>query len=1102
MKRTSIILTILSALAVSCTEEKQDSPIVPAAESSAWIIMAEPSAIGPVEAVPWTRTYVGKGFEEKIHGATLGIYQDGKLVTTRHIEGAVGEGFDIAGELLSDEAYSYYLLTGTIASSIPGNTPITAFPDNEDDVAGLEFFNSAGMASTLKECGLDRAGCILDKTPEEADEMDGKSDGRITIPLRSLWAKVVISMDFSEIPAEDFDFRGTAAMTCNRRLRPFATEGSKALAPADTETGLSDDAATLTPAQKAGTEPLVLYLPENMQGTLLPTNSDPYKKTLENSELPGAGKGLLTYIKVLCSLDFKNGVSSKGNETAEYRILPGENNVSNFDIRGGKQYKMTLRPTVDGIFMDIWKFGGDMEDSRDISIAGIQTAADQNSPRKTLTTSETIAVSPSAGTSFMAIVNLSPEGSTTGSPVDYTIDSFEDKLGWDLTEESKERLRADGIEWSIDKVQAWHKEDGSLVFRKEGEPTEGLISDGSGWLAVLSFSTTKALEEGEEIPVTIATPVKGKEATFSVKPTYDGLLTISPERDGGYIAQLCTVTPRWTDPGIEGARFVTRGTYGIVELQNTGWGSASGELASGETARVGMVKSGTGTIQTQIKVGGQWKNYNILVSEGSTLKAVPSTLSYTVSEPTLLFKEDLLTFCIDGTPQKYTLQYHGKDNSGILSVAAKDDDGFGDKFTPSLYSRLLEPVIKISTYGVGAFLGEVGKDSLAIIKLKNGDAGIVPDYRYEDLIEGYAKAYPAIKDNLSAIAKKPAYHNGEETNLGILNNTAIVEISSRECVRKTRTQFSVSDESLHFGDKLLNTNLSDFENYQSLEVGCPLAKDLRFKVEQDGSVSVHFIGNTGQDAEHSAGKFMLQTTIKNKYSGEDITVELGTLEVYLHATHIASIYTSTNSQREHIHEICARIQTSFNARGSFLPFVGLYDVIKDNDLYQMAYTNNGLIPAETGNRYYYKGTKTYLRPYVQEKHVKAGEFISDLHFGEKGQTDHGLSTSMFASEILSSDSLHIYFPPIVALQSGLQSDDGIIDKIDKHKGDYAERLSYKKIGNRLFIWSKGYKYPVADGEDRTEGTLGIGYAVLQLPTLETDPVTCHWVSDTEFKHYD
>ena len=97
-------------------------------------------------------------------------------------------------------------------------------------------------------------------------------------------------------------------------------------------------------------ETYTLYVPENCQGDLLST-TDPALKSADNPALSNV-KDKLTYIEFQGTVNPSNVYAAQigysGNVT--YRFYLGSDNCKNFDVEGGKDYRVTMGFTVDKIF--------------------------------------------------------------------------------------------------------------------------------------------------------------------------------------------------------------------------------------------------------------------------------------------------------------------------------------------------------------------------------------------------------------------------------------------------------------------------------------------------------------------------------------------------------------------------------------------------------------------------------------------------------------------------------------------------------------------------------------------------------------------------------
>ena len=90
-------------------------------------------------------------------------------------------------------------------------------------------------------------------------------------------------------------------------------------------------------------EIISLYAYENLQGTLLPDNKDPWQKV--PSSISGSADKC-SFIEMECSYDF-NGISS---DDIIYRMYLGHDNTSNFDVCRNTVYCLTFIPTEQEIY--------------------------------------------------------------------------------------------------------------------------------------------------------------------------------------------------------------------------------------------------------------------------------------------------------------------------------------------------------------------------------------------------------------------------------------------------------------------------------------------------------------------------------------------------------------------------------------------------------------------------------------------------------------------------------------------------------------------------------------------------------------------------------
>lgn len=166
----------------------------------------------------------------------------------------------------------------------------------------------------------------------------------------------------------------------NRRLYPFSPAGSRALSSEDimTESDYNPDLNDREEARKHYTDSemgpgpgffqdttIVFYVPENMQGKLLPVNADPMEKTGDRlKDINGKDySGLCTYLE-LNTMKVAAGSGTSG--TVTYRCYLGGDTTTDFNVERNGRYDVVLDLTPEGFSLDNWKVvrGDDWTDVR------------------------------------------------------------------------------------------------------------------------------------------------------------------------------------------------------------------------------------------------------------------------------------------------------------------------------------------------------------------------------------------------------------------------------------------------------------------------------------------------------------------------------------------------------------------------------------------------------------------------------------------------------------------------------------------------------------------------------------------------------------------
>lgn len=324
-----------------------------------------------------------------------------------------GEGFDTKASLLegSENVYSgalvavYYSSTGLMDSvqeipadmqtvlSLPAGQEVDLFVlgnlwaiDKDDaskrNLAGVYAENFPSNVGSLKSFSYHLDGRDINseyrhqnfsEIAEYGIPFVGSLSSRsysgsesITVECRRLFSKISLTVDHSGLDGgENPDYFRNVKLylrQANCAMMPFSDEPQRALSASDIIDGDYDP--SMVNASKMCFD---FYVPENMQGTLLPGNEDPELKDRDYivSKLGSDLAGLLTYVEFTAEVSADAG--GYGGPVT-YRFYLGNDNCSNFDLQGNRQYDVTLGFRVSSLFEPDWKLSPDLSDNREIGI--------------------------------------------------------------------------------------------------------------------------------------------------------------------------------------------------------------------------------------------------------------------------------------------------------------------------------------------------------------------------------------------------------------------------------------------------------------------------------------------------------------------------------------------------------------------------------------------------------------------------------------------------------------------------------------------------------------------------------------------------------------
>lgn len=267
--------------------------------------------------------------ETKLSNIVLAFYEGGVLYDTGYYTSSFSS---MSKKLLAGKTYNIY------AAANMGDVR-ASFPERETEVSGFSY--SIPSYTAVNSTGIPMSG--------KKEGYVAGSDGNRNIPLTRLLAKVSVNITCTW---ENPRIGEVRIFNMNKTLKPFGTSvvasASDVLSFQDYET-----------ATGVGTYSAVLYVPENMQGTIAGI-ADSFHKTNDQGNASVSGKAaLLTYMQT------KVSSTSTYSGDVYYRSYLGNNITTNFDIKRNTHYVWNLTYTEDGLQYNDWKHDtGDLSGTR------------------------------------------------------------------------------------------------------------------------------------------------------------------------------------------------------------------------------------------------------------------------------------------------------------------------------------------------------------------------------------------------------------------------------------------------------------------------------------------------------------------------------------------------------------------------------------------------------------------------------------------------------------------------------------------------------------------------------------------------------------------
>lgn len=859
-RRFKILATGLAAAVMATSACVRQEPTVPdiRPEEETEVKLVFSSGV-TMESSLWTKARNTVDVEEdRITGAALAIYDsNGVLVHTDRVAGEF-TGFSQAVSLNKDREYSCYLVTGYIAGEI-------VFPERESGLQTLQVENTMkngdgnyDMTAALRDYGPDRAGSIKSLKPAMLDREDGVEDGIVTIPVKSLWAKVSVSFEPDAVSGYEVGlyYGGTescGALMGSRIFMPFSTTGCRNVS--DSFALLPMETRTADGGMPDASEPFVFFVPENMFGNLLADNSDSDRKTPAAVEaIHGAAVAQAverSSVAVSCPAYAPWGDLG----TLTYRFCLGDNTTSNFDIRRNTLYNVVLTATENGFAIKEWKAELDLTDTRSMLFrAPFRKVGADGKPFFADTSHAYVNVS--------GVFYLIPD--YLARRINRTVAQYGAVPGWKLTTASMDLLESLGITYALQKKYVYIKTDSPDIFIEDAAASDNrntvyyervrIKTD------VMAFTPSADLTTGMSFPITAQTYDGVHSATVTVHVRADGSAVVDWDHEPQYIAQQGLLRTTAMTGSVNSVSFSVPAQYAdYIDID---------------------ASAGDGTCIVKAKKAGDvYVAYNGLSSQGTVICTGSVPLS--IRTPILRAGTSICNLSADGTAVTLTPYYVSGDGTA-MTLAGTDALGYGDRFSPTLYNALLAPKVSVSDGLAAPFLGAEGTQAY-VARLESGGQGIddLLGCTFADAITVSAKAAPDVNPaSCDVFLKTPLGYIGTDRKLATIDNHVLTGLQTAHfastAVKKGET-VTVSGVSFTLGANIANLSIEE-------------AGDISFSIGSGGTLCA-----AGKAAPTSltAGRKVLYAVCRNTRSGQTVSVPSGYLEVYLHTVPKAVIDLTT-----------------------------------------------------------------------------------------------------------------------------------------------------------------------------------------------------------------
>ena len=278
----------------------------------------------PEKTMDVTFHIVAEGFADTRSSFTWG---DNEI---RDIQIVVTEEDGSVFEVLYSDSPSDLSFTGVVGRRY--RIWAAANPGGKVEVRNLQDFTTGTRSITKSEIAA--SGIPMFNGPDGQEILLAGNSGPVTVRLTRMLARVDLNVDTRLLDSGSlFSVQDVRMFNAINTYSPFTSSARQEHTGRIEYTFDTASASDVSTLNRGGT--ISLYAFENMQGTLLPGNTDPWSKV--PASIGDAGD-YCTYLEVDCTYGYSD------NEVT-YRMYLGKDATTNFDVERNTVYRVTLMPT-------------------------------------------------------------------------------------------------------------------------------------------------------------------------------------------------------------------------------------------------------------------------------------------------------------------------------------------------------------------------------------------------------------------------------------------------------------------------------------------------------------------------------------------------------------------------------------------------------------------------------------------------------------------------------------------------------------------------------------------------------------------------------------